>query len=182
MGWLFSTRWQTKLDLIQHLRQPDRFGPNMEMVRACVTGSRHWYLMRVRATGQHWIGLDLIRSGKSDGYGYKDIDESAGPCDVGCPLSYLSAPHAPLIGYAAQWRERVRAYHASRKAKPAPVAKAWISYCGKLYQLQSPAGARRGWHVIDVFGNSYRMQARQLSQAKPALSHEKAETAELLTC
>jgi len=123
MGWLFSPRWATRADLVQHLRRPERFGDRLQLVRACVTGSHHWYLVRELATGQHWIGLDLMQSGRADGWGYKDLDESAGPCAIDCPLAYLAAPHAERDGFAAQWRERVRAYHAAwvacgRRARP----------------------------------------------------------------
>jgi len=168
MGWLFSPQWETRADLVRHLRRPERFGDRMQLIRACATGSHHWYLIRELATGHHWIGLDLMQSGRGDGWGYKDLDETAGPCDVDCPLGYLDAPHAEPIGFAAQWRERVRAYHAARQAKPAPVAGAWVSYGGRTYQLQSPAGPRRGWHVADASGHGYRMPARALAQAKPA--------------
>jgi hypothetical protein len=171
MGWLFSTRWETRADMVRHLRRPDRFGDRLQLVRACVTGSHHWYLVRELATGQHWIGLDLLQSGRGDGWGYKDLDESAGPCDADCPLAYLDAPHAERDGFAAQWRERVRAYHAARQAKPEPVAGAWVSYGGRVYQLQRPAGSRRGWHVVDVSGRGFRMPARALAQAMPAPGH-----------
>jgi len=168
MGWLFSPQWETRAALVQHLRRPERFGERLQLVRACATSSRHWYLVRELATGQHWIGLDLLKPGQGDGWGYKDLDETAGPCDVDCPLAYLDAPHAERSGFAAQWRERVRAYHAARQAKPAPVAGAWVSYGGQVYQLQRPADPRRGWHVVDVRGYPYRMPARALAQAKPA--------------
>ena len=174
MGWLYSPRWATRADLVQHLRRPERFGEHLQLVRACVMGSCHWYLVRVKATGMHWIGLDLMKSGRGDGWGFKDLDESAGPCEVGCPLSYLAAPHAEPVGFAAHWRERVRAHHAAQLVRPALVAGSWVSYGGRVYQLSAPAGPRRGWHVVDVFGQRYRMQARQLAQAKPAPGHELA--------
>jgi hypothetical protein len=167
MGWLFSPQWATRADLVQHLRRPERFGDHLQLIRACVNSSHHWYLVRVVATGHHWIGLDLLQRGRSDGWGYKDMDESAGPCAVDCPLSYLAAPHAEPVGFAAQWRERVRAYHARRRVKLAPVAGAWVSYGGQAYRLVMPAGLRRGWHVEDETGRRYRMQARQLSHAEP---------------
>ena len=174
MGWSYPYSTKTRADLVRYLRRPERFGEHLQLVRACVTGSRHWYLVRVKATGMHWIGLDLMQGIRGDGWGYKDIDESCGPCEVGCPLSYLAAPHAELGDYAAQWRERVRAYHAAQLVRPALVAGSWVSYGGRVYQLSAPAGPRRGWHVVDVFGQRYRMKARQLAQAKPAPGHEPA--------
>jgi hypothetical protein len=146
MGWLYSPRWASRADLVQYLRRPERFGEHLQLVRACVMGSCHWYLVRVKATGMHWIGLDLVKSGRGDGWGFKDLDESAGPCEVGCPLSYLAAPHAEPVGFAAHWRERVRAYHAAQLVRPALVAGSWVSYGGRVYQLSAPAGPRRGWH------------------------------------
>ncbi|WP_353247354.1 hypothetical protein [Limnohabitans sp.] len=177
MGWLFSPRWATRADLVQHLRRPERFGDNLQLVRACVTGSHHWYLVRVRATGQHWIGLDLMQSGRADGWGYKDMDESVGPSAVDCPLAYLAAPHAEPLGYAGPWRERVRAYHAARQAKPAPVAGAWVQLSGHAYRLIEPAGPRRGWRVSDEIGRTYRMQARQLARAEPCENPSQARQA-----
>ena len=175
MGWLFSPHWETRADLVRHLRRPARFGDRLQLVRASVTGSHHWYLVRELATGQHWIGLDLLQSAQGDGWGYKDLDETAGPCVVDCPLAYLDAPHAEPVGFAAQWRERVRAYHLGRQAmhqaKPRPAPGAWVSYGGRVYQLQRPAGPRRGWHVVDVFGHGFRMPARALAQAAPAPGH-----------
>ena len=79
MGWLFSPQWETRADLVRHLRRPARFGDRLQLVRASVTGSHHWYLVRELATGQHWIGLDLLQSAQGDGWGYKDLDETAGP-------------------------------------------------------------------------------------------------------
>jgi hypothetical protein len=167
MGWLFSPSWVTRADLVRHLRRPARFGDNLELVRACTVGNHHWYLVRERATGLHWIGLDLLQSGRADGWGYKDLDESAGPTATDCPLSYLAAPHAERDGHAAQWRERVRAYHAGRQARPAPAPGAWVQYAGRAYLLVEPAGPRLGWRVVNEMGHAYRMRARQLAQATP---------------
>lgn len=172
MGWFFPYSTQTRADLVRYLRRPDRFADRFDLVRACASGSHHWYLVRDRETGLHSIGLDLMQSSRGEGWGYKDLDESAGPCAVDCPLAYLDAPHAERDGFAAQWRERVRAYHAARRARPVPAPGLWVSYGGKLYQLAEPAGRGRGWHVVDVFGARYRMNARQVAHAKPAPGHE----------
>ena len=168
MGWLFSPSWATRADLVRHLRRPERFGDRLELVRACVTGSHHWYLVRERATGLHWVGLDLLQSGRGDGWGYKDLDESVGPCAVDCPLAYLAAPHADRDGWAAQWRERVRAYHAARQARPALAAGLLVRFGGRVYSLLEPIGPRRGWRVRATdTGETYRMPAPYLARAEP---------------
>ena len=166
MGWTFPYSTKSRADLVQYLRRPERFGERFELVRASASGNRHWYLVRERATGLHWIGLDLMQGTRTDGWGYKDMDESVGPCAVDCPLAYLAAPHAPRDGWALQWRERVRAYHAARRARPVPVPGLRVSYGGRLYDLVEPA-ARRGWRVRDVdTGDTYRMAAAQLRRAE----------------
>jgi hypothetical protein len=73
-----------------------------------------------------WIFVALMRyypTSKTQGqggWGYKDMDETCGPCEVSCPLKYIEM--APLVdrpdvhnGYAAGWREEVRAYWEKRR-------------------------------------------------------------------
>ena len=162
MGWLFPYTTPTRESLVQYLRRPERFGEKLELVRACATGSHHWYLIRERETGLHWIGLDLMQGARGDGWGYKDMDESAGPNAIDCPLAYLAAPHAERDGYAKQWRERVREYHAKKSARPALVPGVRLRLRdGSEYVLAENLG-RRGWRVIkpaDGFGAFWRMPA-----------------------
>jgi hypothetical protein len=63
-----------------------------------------------------WIMVCLLRKDRGMGWGYKDMDESMGPVEVGCPLSYLDMAPCPNE-WGQKWRERVRAYHAKRKAQ-----------------------------------------------------------------
>ena len=162
MGWSFPYTTPTRETLVQYLRRPERFGEKLELVRACATGSHHWYLIRERETGLHWIGLDLMQGARGDGWGYKDMDESAGPNAIDCPLAYLAAPHAERDGYAKQWRERVREYHAKKSARPALVPGVRLRLRdGSEYVLAENLG-RRGWRVIkpaDGFGAFWRMPA-----------------------
>jgi hypothetical protein len=113
----------------------------------------------------HWIGLDLLK-GTPNGWGYKDLDETAGPNAVDCPLSYLDAPHVAPEGYAPQWRERVREYHAKKKARPKYAPGLVVKLCDWTYTLEHPAGARRGWAVTRSDGQQFRMNAGQLARAE----------------
>jgi hypothetical protein len=88
---------------------------------------------------ERFIAVDLIRWGggwrtkPGLGWGYKDMTEHSGPCEVDCPLVYLDPKmtDAPAICrcvvgrggsrepgcedcWATDWRERVRVYHAKR--------------------------------------------------------------------
>jgi hypothetical protein len=165
MGWMFLHNCPTRSDLVKYLRRPERFGENIELVRACVVGSHHWYLVRHRESGMHWVGLDLMQGGRG-GWGYKDLDETVGPCAVDCPVSYLDAPHLPREAWARQWRERVRAYHAAKKARPAYARGLVVKLFDWTYTLECPAGARRGWNVTRSDGQQFRMKAGQLARAE----------------
>ena len=49
---------------------------------------------------------------------YKPISDEMGPCEVDCPLDLIDIADAgkPVDGYALEWRQRVRDYHAANKA------------------------------------------------------------------
>lgn len=168
MGWLFSQRWSNRAEMLAHLRRPERFGESCELLRTTAVGNNHWYLARVKATGVVWIGLDLMKGGtrSQPGWGYKDLDESVGPVEVNCPLSFLDAASEPT-GYAVDWRQHVRDFHAKKKARPVPVAGAVVRYGGADYLLEHPWAPRKGWAVTRVSdGARMRMKAAQLAQAE----------------
>jgi hypothetical protein len=68
-----------------------------------------------KATDQSYVfaAVVLISNTQKDGFGYKDMDESVGPCECACPdrIMRLLSPIAdiPNPGYAADWRARVAA-------------------------------------------------------------------------
>lgn len=163
MGWMFrcSTSFGRK-QLIEYLRRPERFGES-KLLQSCAIGNNHWYLAQ---TGDKvWIGLDLMHGGGREmGWGYKDLDESCGPCEVNCPISYLSKASEP-VGYAAEWREKVRKYHAAKKA--APQSGDVVQSGQYKYRLIEPYAPRRGWRVFCIDdGYTYRMPAKQLSRSQ----------------
>jgi hypothetical protein len=68
-----------------------------------------------KTTGTSYVfaAVILISNTKKWGFGYKDMDESMGPCECACPerIMRLLTPIAdlPNPGYAAEWRARVAA-------------------------------------------------------------------------
>lgn len=131
MGWTSSREWTSptivKREILDdYKRQPDHF--EVRDTRSTCHGRHFWVLLRVKYPEGHKCApyIDMIvlylingsRSGGEYGYAWKDISEDMGPCEVDCPLSLLDkASPAELVGsYAADWRGRVRAYHAQRKA------------------------------------------------------------------
>jgi len=67
---------------------------------------------------ERWITCDLLRYSRTDdGWGYKDMDESVGPCYYSCPLGYLKMVPTDQVGVNPGWRKEVNAYHDRLKAK-----------------------------------------------------------------
>lgn len=166
MGWLFKCDpHYGKKELVADLRKPSRFSEGYTLVKASTVGNHHWYLLK-SADGNHIIGLDLLQGGgRNQGWGYKDMDESCGPCYYDCPISYLDYPAEPK-GYAVGFREKVRAHHAKKTARPAYAeGQVWQVWSGRQYRLDKPLG-RRGWRVVEeATGCVYRMPFKHLAAA-----------------
>ena len=68
-----------------------------------------------KATGNSYVlaAVILISNTRKHGFGYKDMDETMGPCECACPdrIMRLLSPleDIPNPGYAADWRARVAA-------------------------------------------------------------------------
>lgn len=114
MGWDFSTAWQTKKDVIQYVLRDNDFESNGQPVktrtcRHCVRGRVMWAIReQTRTTGvEKYIMCYLLAHDKAMGWGYKDFDETAGPNEVSCPLSYFDEVPDPG-SLATDWRRRCR--------------------------------------------------------------------------
>lgn len=85
------------------------------------------------------------RGSTSDDFGrefvYRMDDESVGPVDAKCPLRMLEGLSPPCNEYAAEWRQRVRDYHASKKSRPKP---------GQRIKLAEPLKFTNG-KTLDTF-------------------------------
>ena len=175
MGWTFSESWQNKKELVAYLRSAERQGPNYEVLASSVVGNHHWYLAKNLVKGDVIIGLDLMQAGtragphrKPSGWGYKDMDESVGPCYHDCPISYLNSVSPPINQYSADWRKELVAAH-QRKKQVSDIRKTvapglLVDYGGVSYKLERSLG-RKGWQVSDTRGTIYRLKASQLASA-----------------
>lgn len=129
MGWLFG--WNTRRELIAHLTrneqdewtskgQTDKILVNRLCLKHCFKGSPFkgtlwtvWEITRTRPgedqpyETDRYIGCDLLQYYREHRWGYKDLCESMGPCQINCPLSYLDL--VPVAN--AEWREKVKRYH-----------------------------------------------------------------------
>ena len=120
MGWTF-TIGATKADIVQELITPwtDSQGQAHRVLASRLVGHTLWSVWEHQ--GQRLILCCLLER-SPDGWGYKDMDETMGPCYYDCPLQFLDlASPPPTPGYySPEWREKVRAYHRSLQAHPTP--------------------------------------------------------------
>ena len=128
MGWMFG--WHRRRDLVEHVTESfERSGVRTECIAKCWRGNTFsgvlWTVWEVRyPREQDVLGVPKIERFicaflmKCIGgeWGYKDVDESMGPCELSCPLGYINlAQPGPDDECARNWRQRVRDYHAERK-------------------------------------------------------------------
>lgn len=163
MGWLFSQRWSTRKDLIDHLVKENSA---VETLKHCCVGNNLWCVHRINE-GDTFICLYMMQLHRGDFpyWGYKDIDESMGPYQVNCPLSYLEGLSA-AEGYAIEWRKRVREYHARRNRKLDINDKVRLPD-GREFQVCATHG-NAGYSVTQLphQGLVYRLKRSQLSQVE----------------
>jgi hypothetical protein len=166
MGWLFSDRWPTRGDLIKHLVQDNE---ESKTLRYCCVGNNLWMVREIRLidnTTKRLIILCMMQRRASDlhdmKWGYKDVDETAGPTAVTCPLSYIEMCTEPMNEYSRTWRERVRRHHALRNRKLKVGDK--FSYCGSQWQVCDTHGMH-GWSITELphQGLVYRFHRRQMA-------------------
>lgn len=164
MGWSYPYATPTRESLIAYLRRPERFGDKLELVTACAKGNHHWYLLRIKSTRLHVIGLDLMQGTRGEAsWGYKDMDESVAPFYYDVPISYLDAPADETVGSTAEWRARVRQYHAEQKNKTPEPGGVVQFPDGRRFTLQFPLH-RKGWCATDENGTEWRITFAQIKR------------------
>ena len=104
-----------------------REGHRSTVLRSALVGMRTYYAA-VEHTGPDaervvFAAVCLVRYNPRDreGYvfGYKDMDETMGPCESDCPPAILDMLTPTNSTYAVEWRARCRANAARRKAQSA---------------------------------------------------------------
>lgn len=157
MGWLYSERWPERSDLIKHLTE----GNGIKTLKHCCVGNNLWCVHEaVHQAGSERAGevirfVCLYKMQKHGGsypyWGYKDIDESAGPGEISCPVSYLTMCTYPVNQYAYDWRQAVYARH--EKLRQVKVGTKW-KISNTIYEVV--ARTAKSTRVKDVFGQLWR--------------------------
>jgi hypothetical protein len=128
MGWTFPYHTNTKKELIRDLtRDQSRDGRVSRILKKSVRGNVLYTLYEAGPEGdtRKFIVIFLMGKHGGDTWGYKDIDESMGPYEADCPVSYLDEADEPISDTAREWRETVRARAAKRKAKKPKKGETW---------------------------------------------------------
>ena len=126
-------------------------------LRATWKTSKADYCGKSYAAGTTYVvALVFLTSGGRARFGYKDMEESMGPCETECPTRILNlltpfeqipgASLDPQVNYAIGWRQKCREHAAAKSGltrKRAAIAKLWagakirlprqIHYDGKPY-------------------------------------------------
>ena len=125
MGWLISYG-DTKSETIARRTKTEVSEDGTRRWRypkSCVRGNCLWKIVVLEELKDGvWvedirlIALDLLRKDEGMGWGYKDIDETMGPAEKSCPISYLDMVPCPDSKFAREWREVVREKAAGKQA------------------------------------------------------------------
>lgn len=120
MGWLFG--WSTKEALVEHLVRQD--GGNCAVIDHSLRGNNLWMLCQRKDSGFKFIVLCKIACDRTSEalWGYKDIDESMGPCERDCPEKFLSQSD-DTSGYSVEWRAKCREWRKRRRERLSAIAK-----------------------------------------------------------
>ena len=126
MGWLY--RDEPIDDPIAYLKAKYNYDCDTHTLQT-LDGARvrNTVYLAVRSTEKKTGGtfvfaaVILISNTKKSGFGYKDMDESMGPCQCDCPERIIRrlSPIAdiPNPSYTAEWRARVAARHDEQRQR-----------------------------------------------------------------
>lgn len=123
MGWLFSHYPSSKADFLRSRFQD--FAPAAEVVAHHCGTRTVWMVLEVKDNskcytrwpiGHRFLCVDLVECHKGC-WGYKDMDETSGPYECDCPLRFLDMVPQPEGQYVADFRQRVRDYHAKKNER-----------------------------------------------------------------
>lgn len=166
MGWLF-TYGATKKDVIRDLTTDHVSDERVfKTLRKCLRGNTMYALVESGKPGETMKFIMVYLLGANDGdWGYKDVDESMGPCECDCPVKYLDEADEPVNEYAREWREKCRARaeaKAKQRAKKPKVGEVW-SCNGHRIKIARVKGSRIEAHNLTA-GGYYRIPKRLLGE------------------
>ncbi len=113
---------------------------------------------------QVWAAVILLSHNPGDGhnFGWKDMDESMGPCEAQCPERILKLLTPTEYEYAKDWRARCWANIEKRKARRRLPVGTILKYQDREFVIESPSVAGRLMVLEQKSGQRYTMKRSQL--------------------
>lgn len=148
MGWSFSYT-AGKKEVIQDCLTGGESPKGFKVLAHSVVGNHLWVAFENETNerypkGDRFLCLYLLAGGgRNMGWGCKAISEDMGPSDSDCPLYLLDLVPEPKSEYSANFRARVRAYHAQKAEGKKKLAGLEVGD-----KLILPQGCRPEWVII----------------------------------
>ena len=163
MGWTFPYDTETKKDLIRDLKAPKATETWVfRTLKSCVRGNVMWAVQESGKPGEtrKFVACYLLAKHGGDTWGYKDMDETMGPCDINCPVSYLDLADEPTEKFAIEWRKKVREAAAIKSSRKPKVGEYWKLSNGQVHKILSVKPLRGSFQWT-----TYRIPRRMLREA-----------------
>ncbi len=183
MGWLYMTSLDghaTPRAYLDHQFTYERSSHRSRVLRSSLVGTRTYYAavehIKLETVEREVFALICLLRYKphdrdGDVFGYKDLEESMGPCECDCPEALLDLLTPTTSQNALQWRQNCRARAAARRAiaaKPSPRPGQTIIFDQPLYiangvsvsemqVIANPHGGPALYKVPGSYGGIYRV-------------------------
>jgi hypothetical protein len=129
MGWTFYRKPEhrsVREECDTHLNFTNSNGGVCKVLKSAMKGATYYAAVETAkpdGSREVWAAVFLTKSRKRDPegmtFGYKDMDETVGPCEAECPASILDLLTPTTYEHAIDWRARCRAnLIVARKPKP----------------------------------------------------------------
>lgn len=185
MGWSFRCRPCSKQEYIREVLAG--FHPHKVIDHHSTARGNLWTVIELtepgldadnEPVGMRFIHLDLLQSEKGC-WGNKGIPEMAGPSECDCPLAFLAlAPPVPG-SHVADFRARVRAWHAAIATAPKLTPGLVFQLYGHTYRAVAKIG--RSWSAEKLAtGKIYRVGPKHFAKVEAVLPASKEVPADAI--
>lgn len=159
MGWTTYFVPDAKIDRLAECRKVFGREPSWaSIVKDALVEDVYYAAMRSTKTGKVWA-LVALTDVENHGFGYKDMDETVGPCCYDCPTAILKLLSPTDNEYAKTWR--AKCYANTNKRKPTKPTKDPLDELRKYLNYEFSSGPDTG-KDYKTFQNKYINYLRRL--------------------
>jgi hypothetical protein len=173
MGWTYGWDWTSKQRVIEHcIDWGDRFITLDHSIRGKILYVLLQYNEGERK-GDVFVAIYLLSKDGQE-WGYKDMDDTVGPCAYDCPLSFIKRTvdsGRVLRQTTIDWHNQIKNYHRKQREKAKKTAAfsggMKIKYAGEIFRLLEKYPGRLGWRAKSLKdGCVYRLMSKQVSTSE----------------